>query len=149
MFQVCHCFPFILLFNSQVYQIGRPFLIYAGFPEPFNITAKDGVKLDSIFVRQSDATHTVVVWGGMPGGREGQMHMATFLRGQAKVNTLLVSRRGQSYSQGSSIRTGELGIFLDTQASLSYLVKNQSIPLNRIIVYGYCLGGSYATIAVF
>jgi hypothetical protein len=99
-------------------------------------------------VEQPGATHTIVIWGGMLGGREGQSHMSVLLQEHALVNTLLVSRRGQSLSHGSNIKSGELGLFYDTQASLTYLVKKRKIPLDRIIVYGYCLGGSYATISV-
>jgi pimeloyl-ACP methyl ester carboxylesterase len=32
---------------------------------------------------------------------------------------------------------------------LTYLVKVKKIPLDRIILYGYCLGGSYATLSAF
>lgn len=87
----------------------------SGNPFPFFITTKDDVKLDTIYVEQEGANHTIVLWGGMLGGREGQSHMAVVLREHGLVNILLVSRRGQSASEGSNIKSGELGVFYDTQ----------------------------------
>lgn len=118
-----------------------------GSPLPFNITTKDGVSLESIHVRVDGANTTVVLWGGMLGGREGQTRMSVFLQSMAKVSTLLVSRRGQSRSLGSNVKSGELGVYYDVQASMTYL-EDQGVDLSSVIVYGYCLGSLYAVMTV-
>lgn len=109
----------------------------SGNPENFWIETKDGVKLDAVYIPYPNATHTVVLWGGMLGGWEGQSRVSYWFQDHVNVNTLLVSRRGQSLSEGSNIRSGEMGVYYDVQASLSYLALNQSQKLENVIVYGY------------
>jgi hypothetical protein len=83
----------------------------------------------------------------MLGGGEGMLRYAHWFKTNAGFNTLDVTRRGYTGSEGSTIASGELGIYYDVQASISYLVRTQNIPLHQIWFYGYCLGGSYAMTA--
>jgi hypothetical protein len=90
---------------------------------------------------------SMVLFGGMIGGGENMLRTAAYFRGNAGFNTLVVTRRGFTGSDGSSIEAGELGIYYDVQASISYLVREQSAQLRDIWWYGNCLGGAYAAMA--
>lgn len=80
-------------------------------------------------------------------GYPGMMRYANFFRNNSGVNVLLSSRRGFLKSTGSSIQSGEIGIYYDVQAALTWLVREKNHKLEDIVVYGYCLGAFYATTA--
>jgi pimeloyl-ACP methyl ester carboxylesterase len=128
-----------------------------GSPSAFYITTKDGVRLnahhaktDGLIMMHEDYSgqkalgfnKTMILYGGMSGGGEDLFRHASFFMDQG-FDAMLVTRRGQKGSEGSSIASGELGIFYDVQATLSYLVA-QGIEMKDIWLYGYCLGGIYA-----
>lgn len=113
-------------------------------PPQFNITTKDGVRLNSRYIAHPGANRTLILFGGMLGGGEGMVRYAAWFKQNAGFNTIVVTRRGFSGSEGSSIDSGELGIFYDVQATLSYLVNERGINISSIWWYGYCLGGTYA-----
>jgi pimeloyl-ACP methyl ester carboxylesterase len=80
-------------------------------------------------------------------GGESMFQNAAWFRDNGEFNIMIVTRRGYQGSEGSTVESGELGIFYDVQAAMSHLVNIYRTPMNKIWVYGYCLGGTYATIA--
>jgi dienelactone hydrolase len=79
-------------------------------------------------------------------GGEGMLRHAVWFSKNAKLNTLIVTRRGYRPSGGSSINSGELAVFYDVQASISFLIKEKGINIESIAIYGYSLGGLYAAV---
>lgn len=74
------------------------------------------------------------------------MRCGVWFQQKCQFNVLIVTRRGYLPSEGSTIRSGELGIFYDVQAAISHLVKSRGVSMELIWIYGYSLGGMYSAI---
>jgi hypothetical protein len=117
-----------------------------GHPAGFKIVTKDDVKLDTLYIPKRGARRTMIFFSGMLEGGEGVIETAGWFYKQTDFNILIVTRRGYRGSEGSSIESGELGVYYDVQAAISYLVKRKSQPLKSLWINGYGMGGTYATI---
>ena len=78
-----------------------------------SIVTKDGVTLDAAYIKNTrgEFKKTIILFGGMLGGFTGMVRYANWFRNNSDVNTILASRRGQDKSQGSTVLSGELGMF--------------------------------------
>jgi pimeloyl-ACP methyl ester carboxylesterase len=85
----------------------------------------------------------------MLGGWPGMLRYASFVGTETNFDTFLPSRRGFGASTGSNGVSGELGVFLDLQAILSYLVNVKGIDMKNIYIYGYCLGSVSAMMGAY
>lgn len=64
-------------------------------------------------------------------------------------NVLMITMRGYHGSEGDLRKEGELGMMLDVEAALDYIVNKRGIHRHRVVAHGYSLGGTYAATANF
>lgn len=105
------------------------------------IETSDGYKPLAWWAPPRDKTAPVVVWfhgnGGHLGNRAGR---ARFLM-DAGYGVLMA---GYRYNAGAGGSPGEDGLLADARAALEF-VRNQGVPLDRIVLYGESLGTGVAT----
>jgi hypothetical protein len=108
----------------------------------------DGVKLSGwlIPLRQGQAkavnsARGVVLFLHGNGGNISHRLGSLELFHRLGLSILIIDYRGYGQSEGSP---GEQGTYLDAEAAWRYLVEEQQIPANQIIVFGESLGGGVA-----
>ena len=108
------------------------------------LTTADGVRIHAWFMSpRGDRGRElpVVLWFHGNAGNVGR-----FLRVYEKVvglsaHVFAVDYRGYGHSEGTP---SEEGVYRDADAAWDYLTRQQGIPPERIIIYGFSLGGAVA-----
>jgi len=119
---------------------------YLGVPyENLQITTKDGVLLNAVFLKQAaqrmGVSPTIVMFHGNAGNIGHRLGNASLLYSYTGSNILLLEYRGYGRSNGSP---NEKGLELDAVASLEYLLTRSDIDHDKIVLYGRSLGGAVA-----
>lgn len=108
------------------------------------LTAEDGVKIHSWWIpapaANPAAEFTFLAFHGNAANLPNRAEIYALFRG-VPANVLAVEYRGYGRSEGAP---SEEGIYRDARAAYDYLVKQRSIPPNRIVVYGASLGSAVA-----
>lgn len=117
-----------------------------GLPyEGVYLTAKDGTKIAGYFIKQPPSiiskVPTMLYFHGNAGNIGHRLHNAQALFRHCGFNILLLEYRGYGKSQGSP---SEMGLYLDSQAGLDFLLSRRDIDRKKIIVFGRSLGGAVA-----
>lgn len=153
-------FPIVLYgFLIVVIWLGQPRLIFSCPSSVTNVTPSD-IQLNYQEVRlsvgQGSEVGTVVGWWvpvndpsapvilyfhGNASNLEDQLDIVNCLN-RLGWNCFVFDYRGYGNSQGPF--PNEKRIYEDAEAVLNYLLHEKHIPLNRIIFYGYSLGGAVA-----
>jgi len=116
---------------------------YQGIQKTISTTDKE--KLNALWFPRNLGGPTVILFNG-----KGKLlsdlveaRMAWYL--ERDFNVLHITPRGYPGSTGSLVQAGEMGFIYDAQASLKTAVKELGIPLDKILVHGFSLGGVFAS----
>lgn len=105
-----------------------------------SILTSDNFKLGGWFIAHPQSTKTVLLFHGNAGNISNRLDKMSLIR-KCKVNIFILSYRGYAMSEG---KPSERGIYLDAEAAYDYLVNQQGVKPQDIIVYGESLGGTVA-----
>ncbi len=100
----------------------------------------DGVKLNGWFIPAENAFYTILFFHGNGGNISQRLEKAVVLN-SLKVNVCLIDYRGYGRSEGCP---SERGLYSDASAALQYLIREQGIAPDRIVLYGESLGSAVA-----
>jgi len=119
---------------------------YLGVPyENLQITTKDGISLNAVFLKQSGSrmgvAPTIVMYHGNAGNIGHRLNNASILYSYTGSNIFMLEYRGYGKSSGSP---NEKGLELDAAASLEYLLSRSDIDHDKLVLYGRSLGGAVA-----
>jgi uncharacterized protein len=135
---------FVYLFQKHV--VFRPQKGTQPPPDDLNIketwiTTGDGQKLHAWWMPQDSARYTVLFFHGNAGNiSRGEKRMRLFkLLG---CNALAIDYRGYGISSGNINK--ETDIYEDARASWEYLTGTLGIPEEKIIIWGWSMGGAVA-----
>jgi len=100
----------------------------------------DRLHLHGWFVPAQGAEFTVLYCHGNGGNRVYFLDTVNFLNGLG-LNCFIFDYRGYGGSQG---KPSEQGTYLDVRAAYRWLTKKKGINPQRVIIFGWSLGGSVA-----
>lgn len=111
--------------------------------EQTQLLTKDGRILDAVWVPSADYNApTVIIFHGNDMILDDMLPTAEFFK-KTGVNVLLMTMGGYPNSS-DTIRTSELRTYHDAQAAVDYTLNRTGQPINRVLAYGYSIGGSLA-----
>jgi abhydrolase domain-containing protein 17 len=114
---------------------------YGPLSKEISITTSDNIKLSAVWLTHPKATHTLLFSHGNGEDLEHDLPFISVLKNMG-FNVLAYDYRGYGRSEG---KPTEKGLYRDILAAYDYLVENQKIPSNRIIVLGRSLGSGPST----
>ena len=115
----------------------RPPLKYQMGPDYFTLTAPDGTKLAARYWANPKAKYTLLyLHGNYQDLGSLAEYMPTFVNQGYAV--LAFDYRGYGLSEGAA---AEGNLYSDAQLAYEYLRNKLGVPADRIVVYGYSLGG--------
>ena len=115
--------------------------------QTISIETLDNVKLDAVWsVAEKEDGPTAILFHGNGGTLNAMVDFAKWYHDRG-INTLLVTIRGYPGSEGSTEKTGELGLYLDVEAAVRYVTQTKGVSKDIAIAHGYSLGGSLAAAA--
>ncbi len=109
-------------------------------PNLITLTSEPNLSIRAVHWTRPDATYTLLYSHGN-GADLGYLRAPINQWHQMGFNVLAYDYRGYGLSDG---QPSEQGIYRDAEAAYQYL-RDQGIPGDRIIVYGFSLGGGAAT----
>lgn len=111
------------------------------------LITEDGVKIVGWFIPAKPSnnsitnhTYTILYCHGNAGNISEHLEIAIELI-KMNYNVMLFDYRGYGLSEG---KPTEIGTYLDAMSTWKYLTENRGIESNKIIIYGWSLGGSIA-----
>mgnify|MGYP001445105483 CR=1 FL=1 len=109
--------------------------------ELVTLTTEDGVRIVARDLPRPGASYTILYLHGNGSelGRDRAIHEGFARHG---YSVLAIDYRGYGGSAGG---TTEAGLYADARAALAYLREVRHVPADRVIVYGFSLGGGPAT----
>ena len=119
----------------------RPPLKYAAGPDYVTLTAPDGVKLAGRYWPNPGAKYTLLY---LHGNYEDLGSLAEYMPQfvmDGGVASFAVDYRGYGLSEG---RSTEASAYADAQLAYDYVRHTLKVPADRIIIFGYSLGGGPA-----
>lgn len=112
--------------------------------EDVYITTSDNIKIHTWLMKRPESNAaTIIYFHGNAGNLGFRLDIYEQLYKSIKVNVLAVSYRGYGFSEG---KPSELGIYIDTDAIIKYILGSQVNP-KRIYLFGASLGGAVAIYA--
>lgn len=118
----------------------RPPLKYAMGPDYVTLTAPDGTKLAARHWPNPNAKYTLLyLHGNYQDLGSLAEYMPTFVNHGYAV--FAFDYRGYGLSEGTPL---EANLYSDTQLAYDYVRAKLGVPADRIVVYGYSLGGGPA-----
>ncbi|HOX40006.1 MAG TPA: alpha/beta hydrolase [Candidatus Brocadiia bacterium] len=106
-----------------------------------HIRTSDGVTLHAWHAIHPAADATIIFFHGNAGNISDWDDVIAMIRREITANVLAPDYRGYGSSEG---RPTEQGLYADAEAVFDFLVKEKSIPPEKIIVFGSSLGGGAA-----
>jgi Hydrolases of the alpha/beta superfamily len=108
---------------------------------PLRITTQDGIKIAGWYIPHSQSAKTILFCHGNGGNISYRQNYISVLH-QLGFNLLLFDYRGYGESEGEP---HEMGTYYDAEAAWQYLLQEQGILPQDIIIYGESLGGGVAS----
>ncbi|MBC8481910.1 MAG: alpha/beta fold hydrolase, partial [Planctomycetes bacterium] len=108
--------------------------------EKVTLTTSDNVNLTSWYIPSDRNSYTVLFCHGNGGNIMHRLDSLNMFY-QLGLNCFIFDYRGYGTSQG---KPSEEGTYLDAAAAYQWLIKEKSIPPEKIIIFGRSLGGSIA-----
>ncbi len=112
--------------------------------DDINLTTSDGVKLNGWWIPASSShedTYTLLFFHGNAGNISHRLDSIQLFH-KLGLSVFIIDYRGYGNSEGN---ISESGTYQDALAAWQYLTEEQSIPANRIIIFGRSLGGAVAS----
>ncbi len=103
-------------------------------------TTEDGVTLHGWLVPHPDARFTVLFCHGNAGDIADRLFTLQVLH-DFGLSVLIFDYRGYGRSEGSP---SESGLYADARAAWRFLVEDEGIPPERVVIWGRSLGGAVA-----
>ena len=118
----------------------RPPVKYTMGPDYIELTAPDGVKLAARYWPNPDAKHTLLY---LHGNYEDLGSLAEYIPAflRAGYAVFAFDYRGYGRSGGAS---NEANVYADTSLAYAYMRGKLGLPADRIVPFGYSLGGGPA-----
>ncbi len=139
----------LMLFCMQSRMLYQPRPDYAVTPQdiglsytPLTLESPDGEKIAAWFIPAADAKWTVLYCHGNAGNISHRLHTLLLIN-ELGANCLIVDYRGYGQSTG---KPTEQGTLIDVKTAWDWLVNEQTVPADKIILFGRSLGGSIAAI---
>ncbi|NQV15186.1 alpha/beta hydrolase [bacterium] len=104
------------------------------------LKTSDSVEISTFYLPRINADKTILFFHGNAGNASQRLPIAKELW-EMNSNVLVVDYRGYGLSAGEP---SEAGLFIDARAALSFLIKEQKIPIKNIYVLGRSLGSAVA-----
>jgi fermentation-respiration switch protein FrsA (DUF1100 family) len=108
--------------------------------EPVTLTTSDGVMLSGWFIPAENARGVVLYFHGNAGNISHRLDSIELFH-RLGLTVFIIDYRGYGQSQG---RPTEQGTYLDAEAAWHYLVEEQQISPEQIVLFGRSLGGAVA-----
>lgn len=118
----------------------RPPLKYATGPDYITLTAPDGTKLAARHWPVAEAKYTVLY---LHGNYEDLGSIAEYMPAFTKAGYAMFAFDYRRYGLSEGVPT-EANLYADTQLAYEYLRTKLGVPADRIILFGYSLGGGPA-----
>lgn len=106
-----------------------------------NVQTADGLKLFGWYVPPSSPQRPVILWFHGNAGNVGITATRAIPYIKEGYGVLMAEYRGYASNAG---KPSEEGIYADVRAFMSWLVKEQKIPLSSVILYGESIGSGPA-----
>ena len=115
------------------------------------IRTRDNIKLDSIYAPPSHVSifqeiSLVIICHGNGDCLEDFEWLAKWYQNHMKMGVLLFTLRGYYGSEGNIVDSGELGLYADLEAVVTYAINQLKCSRNRLLIHGFSLGGSLAAV---
>lgn len=108
------------------------------------LITEDGVGLDALWsTRRVSNPKAVILFHGNGSTLDDMVGYGMWYR-QHGFSVLLVTARGHPGSEGDCVKSGEIGIYQDVKAAIQFVNQLKQIPMNRILLHGFSIGGVYA-----
>lgn len=137
----------ILLFFRQTNMVYYPVREIMFTPANVNLayeevfcTTADGERIAAWFVPAKDARGTLLMCHGNGGNNGDRIYAIEFFHNLG-LNVFIFDYRGYGLSTG---KPSEDGTYKDALAAWKYLVEDQEIPADSIVIHGRSLGGAVA-----
>lgn len=137
----------VLLFFYQPRMVYFPLAVVLRTPadiglayEPVTLLAEDNVRLAGWYVPCAAARGAVIMCHGN-GGNIGDNLNSIGVFHKLGLNVLIFDYRGYGESAG---KPSEEGTYRDARAAWQYLVEQRNMPPDKIIIFGWSLGGAVA-----
>jgi len=108
--------------------------------EAINLTTTDGVKLSGWFIPSENARGVVLFFHGNAGNISHRLDSIEVFH-RLGLSVFIIDYRGYGLSEG---KPSEQGTYLDAEAAWHYLVEEQHILPEQIVLFGRSLGGAVA-----
>jgi len=133
------------LYNSENFKIDRDLdgkeLLRRNRGHPLHLTTPDKVQLDGAFYPGKIANKAIIYATGNSGQWENDTpRLGEILK--SGVSVVVVNPRGVGKNKD---HRSEAGYALDTYAAYEFLIKQQKIDPNNIVLVGFSKGGAYGT----
>lgn len=112
---------------------------------PIKVMCLDGIELAGYWAQKTESGPTMILFHGNAMVSRDLEEWAEWFQAQ-DYNVLAVTMRGYPGSEGSS-RLIRIASALDIEAVVRYAREELNIPHHNLALYGYSLGGTYATYA--
>ncbi|MBP8041583.1 MAG: alpha/beta hydrolase [Bacteroidales bacterium] len=136
----------LLVYSFQKYVVFKPQKGAVPPPDDLEIQelklqTSDGESLHAWWMPTDDAQYTILFFHGNAGNiSRGEKRMRLFR--EMGCNALTIDYRGYGISSGSIKK--EEDIYEDSRTAWQYLIKEQGIPEEKIIIWGWSMGGAVA-----
>lgn len=110
-------------------------------PEDVWLTASDGTRLHSWWIRNANAKFTFLAFHGNASNIANRAPTYEFLN-DTPANVFALEYRGYGHSEG---KPSEVGLYLDAEAAYQYLVNTKRLDPKSILLFGQSLGTAVAT----
>jgi fermentation-respiration switch protein FrsA (DUF1100 family) len=129
---------FLVFFPDRSLQL-RPEMLHLTHREVY-FNSQDGKMLHGWFFPQNKETPVILFSHGNAGNISDRLHNIRLLLDKG-LQVFIFDYRGYGQSSGNP---SEKGIYLDGLAAYDYLVQRESVPPERIILFGRSLGAAVA-----
>ena len=100
--------------------------------------SRDGIKLNGWYIKAKDNKSTIVYCHGQGENLSEWQNVAQFLSNNG-YGIFMIDYRGHGKSEGVPY---EQGLYIDLESSINYLVNNENVKRDNIILWGRSMGGA-------
>jgi abhydrolase domain-containing protein 17 len=118
----------------------RPPVKYSMGPDYVELTAPDGVKLAARYWPNPGAKHTLLY---LHGNYEELGSIGEYIPSFVRTGYAVFAFDYRGYGRSGGV-PNEANVYADTQLAYNYLRDKLGVPANRIVPFGYSLGGGPA-----
>ncbi|XP_063632798.1 protein ABHD13 [Cydia splendana] len=112
--------------------------------ENIKINNKDKLKIHIYLIKQpTNSNHipTMIFFHGNAGNMGQRLSNVSGFYHKLKINIMMVEYRGYGLSEGTP---SEIGLYVDAQSALDYIMHRTDIDRSKIVLFGRSLGGAVA-----